>query len=176
VTDHLEEAAARAYKLAAELTDPAGPILPGVASHLTYLAGLIRGGAVQRGNDVYAGGWFTWPHRDEEVLEPSETVAAMRLHIDQLGEERDSYRKRWHEAATQRDDLVRAVHEHLDGQCGRNIHDLTDTVGAVEANVLPDRAISGDRLRRELWAVLDRMPASDDDLIASVRNLKESQQ
>jgi hypothetical protein len=35
-------------------------------------------------------------------------------------------------------------------------------------------ALRGD-LRRELWAVLDRMPASDDDLIATVRKLKERQ-
>lgn len=86
--------------------------------------------------------------------------------------ELDRYRKRWHEAATQRDALARAAKSLLDKDNGTNrsnLHSLT-------TNVLAGRLTHGtsaDRLRRELWHVLDRMPAGDDDLIASVKKLVE---
>jgi FtsZ-binding cell division protein ZapB len=187
VTDHLGQAAARAIELAAALTTGVTDF-PGdgaIAAHLTYLAGLIRGGAAQPTAEATVPGWdgkfwvggiqFDDPSEtDAEDLEPSETVAAMRLHIDQLSEERDSYRKRWHEAATQRDRLVLAAREALDNprdQFGER-DGLRAAVEQVEAND-PVVGAAAHRLRRELWAVLDRMPASADDLIASVRDLVE---
>jgi hypothetical protein len=50
MTDHLEQAAAKAVELASELTEVQGDleIEARAAQHLTYLAGLIRGGAARR--------------------------------------------------------------------------------------------------------------------------------
>ena len=50
MTDHLDEAAAKAIELATILTTPTDlddTLRVGAAQHLTYLAGLIRGGAVR---------------------------------------------------------------------------------------------------------------------------------
>jgi hypothetical protein len=48
VTDHLDEAATKAVELAEELCGPNSDLTAqGAAQHLTYLAGLIRGGAVR---------------------------------------------------------------------------------------------------------------------------------
>lgn len=83
------------------------------------------------------------------------------------------YRKCWHEAATQRDALARAARNLLaqDNDTNRStLHRLV--ADALSAAPRPTHTDTSDRLRRELWHVLDRMPASDDDLIAAVRNLK----
>jgi hypothetical protein len=66
MTDHLDEAAAKAVELAASLTSRISDF-PGdsaIAAHLTYLAGLIRGGAV-RSPKV-----STWTTADEQYQFP----------------------------------------------------------------------------------------------------------
>lgn len=85
----------------------------------------------------------------------------------------NALRKRWHEAATQRDTLARAARDFIDEWAEPPRTDrLLATLEAVEATgKFPVPA--DDRLRRELWHVLDRMPASDDNLIATVKKLKE---
>lgn len=96
MTDHLEQAAAKAVELATRLCDLDSPRAVGTtdieaAAHLTYLAGLIRGGAVHRGGDVYEGGWFTWPPpgaSEDTAEEPSVAVpmsdekSKARIEID----------------------------------------------------------------------------------------------
>lgn len=82
----------------------------------------------------------------------------------------EDYRRRWHEAATQRDTLARAARELLNKDTGTNRSNLHSVVVHVESGALAPR-VNADRLRRELWAVLDRMPTSDEDLIAAVREL-----
>jgi hypothetical protein len=89
------------------------------------------------------------------------------------------YRKRWHQAADQRDALVRAIRRLWAGRTDSReakaaLDDLLEVVERVE-NEDPSVSAKSATLRRELWAVLDRMPASDDDLIASIRKLKEGQ-
>lgn len=61
MTDHLDEAATRASELAGELDRVDDTAVTNAQRHLIYLAGLIRGWAARRSNDVYEGGWFTWP-------------------------------------------------------------------------------------------------------------------
>lgn len=148
MTDHLEQAAARAIELAGFLVDD-----PSIgdrfiaAAHLTYLAGLLRGGAVR--------------------------PVATETTADHLANECEKYAKRWHQAVDQRDALVRAAREVLDHPELQysELDALRIVVERVEAEDLPVSAKSA-TLRRELWHVLDRMPSSDDDLVATVKKLK----
>jgi hypothetical protein len=165
--DHLEQAADRAEKLACAITDdgyePNSDLIGRIAQHLMYLAGLIRGGAVQAPKTDHWGRRVV-PNSLAEQAIPSFKISA-------VGDSEATFRNRWHEAATERDVLVRAARDHLNGQCGRNSQRLRDTLQAVEAGgKFPVPA--DDRVRRELWHVLDRMPASDDDLIATVATLQ----
>lgn len=117
------------------------------------------------------------------IVWPGRSLTGMKAALAALAEERDNLdndvqqiRKRWHEAATQRDALVRAAREQLldtpFGEVGP-LAPLRRVVEQVESGTVPDDGSPQvKQLRRELWAVLDRMPASDDDLIAAVRALK----
>lgn len=100
-----------------------------------------------------------------------ETVKRLTGSLDLLRVERNIYRKRWHEAATQRDALVAAAREALDNP--RDQFGERDGLRAAVEQVESGGATTGTtpNLRRELWHVLDRMPASDDDLIATVKQL-----
>jgi hypothetical protein len=108
-----------------------------------------------------------------EFVDPIETdaeIAAQRA--DALAKQADIYCKRWHQAADQRDALVRAARSALRRDDNRStaLDALCEVLERVEAEDPPVSAKSS-TLRRELWAVLDRMPASDDVLIATVRAL-----
>lgn len=202
MTDHLEKAAERCLFLALRLRSGIDleHVAEGASQHLDYLAGLIRGGAVQPaerpvvvdcpthglralllsgpevmcsecrilGQDRKPLGWDDGRPTDTEPLpEWDESVLPSREEL----------RKRWHEAATQRDRLVQAAREALRPGDNRSteLDALSEVVEQVDSG-LHLKCHSADRLRRELWAVLDRMPASDDDLIAAVRKLRSNSQ
>jgi hypothetical protein len=235
MTDHLEHAAVRAFELAEELAADQGAY-PGAriaaAAHLTYLAGLIRGGAVQGpttgdrpvvvdcpaqglralvlsgpepmcgdcrvvGPDRKPLGWDDGRPTETSAYRPADmTETQLRTALIRAERERDhlaaelrdtnthlertsgGYRQRWHQAADQRDALVRAGRDVWNALAGLTaapeLPALREVVKRVE-DVLPLHTPTFEKayaLRRELWDVLGLKPGTDEDLIAAVRQLQ----
>jgi hypothetical protein len=137
--------------------------------------------AVAEGVDPHSNTWAAgvrhgYLHAANALDKVAATADQHKAFIQgQLKDRRDrlaAAEKRWHEATAQRDALVRAAREVFGKGLSGNAEDaLREVVEQSESGVVP--YANADRLRRELWRVLDRMPASDDDLIATVQKLKE---
>jgi hypothetical protein len=80
VTDHLDEAAAKAVELAEELFARTQLDLVPTAQHLTYVAGLIRGGAVRPGpvEETRCADCEEMLHRNAEVRADRAMIRAQR--------------------------------------------------------------------------------------------------
>jgi hypothetical protein len=123
VTDHLDEAAAKAVELA---SDPNQSLTLDVAAHLGYLAGLIRGGAVQE------------PEVTEELIQEVGRALAARnaklAEVEKAMTEVDGLvpRRQLNRARAQRDELLAAAKEVI--ACGNleNRACLREAVDRIE--------------------------------------------
>jgi hypothetical protein len=82
MTDHLEAAADRAIELADVLLSD-NPTLGSAAQHLTYLAGLVRGGAVQ--HSTYSP-WWSDKRRSTPPDEPVRFYPSSGTHYEKVQE------------------------------------------------------------------------------------------
>jgi hypothetical protein len=113
MTDHLDEAATKAVELAALLTTPTDlddTLRVGAAAHLTYLAGLIRGGAVRAAPPI-------------ESVHLGRVTFGGRTELDEL--------------RAQRDELLAAIRD-ASADNGRppvlRLQDVVDVAKSIEAD------------------------------------------
>lgn len=127
--DYLEEAAARAVELSGELIGPRSDVTaPIAAAHLTYLAGLIRGGAPT----VVT---VEEPPLDD-VVQTWERMKLRRTAADEAGA-RLYAEEGQRRAERQRDELLRAARKAVpvNGRADRELNELYDVIERVEREI-----------------------------------------